>query len=94
MKKTFFLLLFCACLNVSLVPCSSFAQQYKEISAPVVKNMLENENVLVINLLSRLEYDLHHINGSINIPINTLEGSPLLPADLTTPLIFYCMGFR
>ncbi|MEN8256250.1 MAG: rhodanese-like domain-containing protein [Thermodesulfobacteriota bacterium] len=77
-----------------LSPDKGWANPYKEISAPVVKNMLEKENVLVINVLSRVEYDLHHITGSINIPLNKLKTSDKLPADLSTSLIFHCMGFR
>ncbi len=77
-----------------LNPNSVLASKYKEISAPVVKNMLEKGDAVVINLLSRLEYDLHHITGSINIPINELKTSDKLPKDKSTPIIFYCMGFR
>ena len=77
-----------------LAPPSARANQYKEISAPVVKNMLEHDNAVVINVLSRLEYELHHITGSINIPFDELKQSTALPKDLGTPLIFHCMGYR
>ncbi len=66
--------------------------KFRKVTAPEVKEMLQDKKVVIINTLSRLEYELQHIPGSINIPINDIETSNLLPADLSTPLIFYCMG--
>ena len=57
--------------------------------------MMENDpRVVVINALSRIEYDGLHITGSINIPVIDFRNSKLLPADKTTPLILYCMGLE
>lgn len=71
------------------------AEEYTGISAPLLKHMMENDkNVLVVHVLSGIEYEMHHITGSINIPINYLEGSEKLPADKSTPIVFYCMGHR
>lgn len=94
MNQYFFRLALPVVFLLCLLAGPGWAGQFKEISAPVVKNMLEKENVVVINLMSRLEHDLHHITGSINIPINELESSDKLPQDLDTSVIFYCMGFR
>ena len=66
---------------------------YTEISSPLLKHLMEtDERVVVVNVLSRIEYEMHHITGSINIPINKLKDSDRLPADHDTPLVFYCMG--
>ena len=65
---------------------------FSEISAPEVKEMLDREQPVIINVLSALEFELQHIPGSINIPINTLKQSTLLPADKEHPLIVYCMN--
>ncbi|RJX32919.1 MAG: rhodanese-like domain-containing protein [Desulfurivibrio sp.] len=63
------------------------------ITAPEVKNMMENDpRVMVINTLSRIEYNGLHITGSINIPVINFRTSRLLPIDKSTPLILYCMG--
>lgn len=71
------------------------AEEYTGISAPMLKHMMENDRkVVVVNVLSGIEYEMHHITGSINIPINLLEGCDRLPADKNTPLVFYCMGHR
>ncbi len=71
------------------------AEPYTEISAPLLKHLMETDgNVLVVNVLSDIEYEMHHITGSINIPINIIKDSVKLPADKNTPLVFYCMGTR
>lgn len=66
---------------------------YTELSAPEVKEMLNSEQVTIINVLSVLEFGLQHIPGSINIPINTLNATPL-PENKAIPLIFYCMNVK
>lgn len=77
-----------------LLPFSIFAQnvQIFEISAPEVKQMIDQEKPLIVNVLSPLEFKLQHIPGSINIPINTLDKSTLLPVEKDRPLVFYCMN--
>lgn len=65
---------------------------FSEVTAPELKQMLEQEQVFIINNLSPLEFELQHIPGSINIPINRLQNSKLLPADKSAPLVFYCMN--
>lgn len=67
---------------------------WKEISAPQVKGMIENGNVVVIHVLSEIEYNMQHITGSINIPIIKVKTTEKLPKDKETPLVFYCMGKR
>jgi hypothetical protein len=66
--------------------------KFRKVTAPEVKEMIQNKKVVIINTLSSLEHELQHIPGSINIPINQIETSSLLPADLSTTLIFYCMA--
>ncbi len=71
------------------------ATKYRQITAPETKLLLEKEDgVFLINVLSQLEFELHHIPGSISIPIDTLKNSSLLPKDKSNSLIFYCMGVR
>ncbi len=66
--------------------------QYHKITAPEVQGMMKNRDVVIINTLSKLEYELQHIPGSISIPINTLRSPGVLPVNTNTPLIFYCMA--
>ncbi|MBL7204178.1 MAG: rhodanese-like domain-containing protein [Desulfobacteraceae bacterium] len=76
--------------------CSAMAetQTFKKISAPEVKNMFERGNTVLVDVLSKIEYDMQHITGSITIPIIKMETTNKLPKDKDTPLIFYCMGLR
>ncbi|MBF0102959.1 MAG: rhodanese-like domain-containing protein [Desulfobacterales bacterium] len=74
----------------------TFAQtiEYKEITAPEVKSMIDEKKGIVIHVLSKIEYDMQHITGSINIPIIHIKNTDMLPKDMTTPIVFYCMGTR
>ncbi len=65
-----------------------------EISAPEVENMMERDQAVLVHVLSKTEYDMQHIPGSINIPITDLGTTNALPRDKNTPLIFYSMGKR
>lgn len=67
---------------------------YKEISAPEVKSLIEKQKAVVVNLLSKIEYEIQHIPNSINIPIVDMEATDKLPKDKSTPLVLYCMGKR
>lgn len=65
------------------------------LTAPEVRYMVEVEkDALLIHNLSKLEYDIQHIPGSINIPVTDMETTTALPPDKTTRIIFYCMGIE
>lgn len=65
---------------------------YQEIDAVAVKEMMDQGRVTVVFPLSPIEYDHQHIKGSVNIPLEQLEGR--LPDDKTSPLVFYCLGMK
>ncbi len=70
-----------------------YGQGFQYITAPEVKSMIEKDpRAVLINVLSTIEYDGLHITGSINIPITTFRASTLLPKNMDTPIITYCMG--
>ena len=79
-------------LNLCIyTPAQSRESQY--ITAPEVKDLIEKDpRVVLINVLSTIEYDGLHITDSINIPITEFRNSALLPKNLDTPIITYCMG--
>jgi predicted sulfurtransferase len=87
---------------VSAITLFSFSNAYTEdqkvcqdISAPEVKNMLDHGTAMVVHVMSSFEYNIQHIENSINIPINKLmQQKDKLPKDKTFPIIFYCMGKR
>lgn len=70
------------------------AGEVPDLTAPEVKMMVEEQGALLVHVLSRLEFDMQHIPGSINIPITAVSTSDLLPTDKNHPVIFYCMGVR
>jgi len=75
-------------------PMAADSNGFKEISAPEVKNMIEERKAVVVNLLSRLEHEIQHIPDSINIPIIEIETTDKLPQDKNSALVLYCMGKR
>ena len=78
-RRLFF---FAALLMVLLSSGISSALNFKEITAPELKRLLDDKkDVLIINVLSKIEYSMQHIPGSINIPINTMEVTDKLPED-------------
>jgi rhodanese-related sulfurtransferase len=78
-----------------LVVTTAFAEfSPNMISAPEVKQMVENGDTAVIHVLSHIEYLFQHIPGSINIPVDELASSTRLPGDKHKPVVFYCMGQR
>jgi len=97
-NKTFILKIFCICLLSISTYTNVKAEEKsvcKDISAPEVKNMLFNGKALVVHVMSSFEYDIQHIEKSINIPVNKIEEQQeKLPKDKNYPVIFYCMGHR
>lgn len=52
-----------------------------------------NEDFLLINALSPIEFAEMAIKGSVNIPYEHLkQGIEKLPADKSKKLVFYCKG--
>ncbi len=96
MKRAVRNILFPLFLSLLSVPfCSTTqAEKLQEISAPEVKNMLENDQTVLVNVLSRIEYEMQHIPNSINIPISDMKTTVNLPENKATSLIFYGMGKR
>lgn len=87
----FLLLLVSLCLSL---PFPTQAEKIQTLTAPEVKNMVDNGNVVLINTLSAIEFAIQHIPTSINIPVITMKVTDKLPEDTNTRLIFYCMGVR
>ena len=86
-----------AFLTLLFVSSTATSQEsgYIEVTAPEAKIIQEeNNNALIINVLSPLEFEIQRIPKSINIPINTFETTTLLPKDKTIPILTYCMGVR
>lgn len=89
-RPLLFLLTWLCLLNLS----AEDALSAPVITAPEVKQMMERDDALLVHVLSRIEFAMQHISGSINIPIDELKTTDQLPLDKTRNLIFYCMGSR
>ena len=81
-----------ACLLLVAPPARAY--QVRDLTAPEVREMVEEDGALLVHVLSRIEFDMQHIPGSINIPVTALADSDLLPREKDRSLIFYCMGVR
>ena len=87
-------------LALFVLPCTARALEmssegYKEIAAFELKQLLDSgRKVLIVNVLSKIEYDFQHISGSINIPIVQMLTTNRLPADKNTILVFHCLNER
>jgi rhodanese-related sulfurtransferase len=67
---------------------------FKKITAPELKHLIDEGKVTVIHVLSEIEYEMQHIEGSFNIPIVKMNTTDKLPEAKETALVFYCMGTR
>lgn len=97
MKKLQLSIVFCLAsflLGATASSTGAKSEGYKEISAPEVKNMIEERKAVVVNLLSQIEFEIQHIPHSINIPVIDIETTDNLPKDKDTPLVLYCTGKR
>jgi rhodanese-related sulfurtransferase len=79
---------------VTSAPAPAENEEYKKVTAPEVKDMLDGGRAVAVHVLSRIEFEMQHITGSINIPINEMNETDKLPKQRDTPLIFYCMGLK
>ncbi|MBO8157051.1 MAG: rhodanese-like domain-containing protein [Bacillaceae bacterium] len=76
-------------LTFVLVACSSGEADYKTISMDEAKEMIDEENIQVIDVRTKPEYDEGHIPGAVLIPLQELE-SRLNELDKGTPYIIVC----
>lgn len=85
--KKFFLLL----IVLISVGCSNVEGEYKMISGNVAKNMV-NEGAIIMDVRTTTEYDLEHIDGAINIPLDKIDRNSLENAieSYDTNIILYC----
>lgn len=85
-------------VSVAVVAISAIitAQRYKKISAEEVQYLLDSkENVIVVDVRSKEEYDKGHIPGAILLPNSQIQETcpPQLP-NLTDKIIVYCGSGR
>lgn len=63
--------------------------QLKSIDAETLKQWLDQDEIILIDVRERSEYAGEHISGSIMMPLSTFD--PLnLPVNDSKPFVFYC----
>ena len=69
---------------------------YNLISVEQAKDMIKNNEVILIDVRTKNEYDLVNIKGSINIPLNVLtkEIYTKIPDKRTKIMIYCASGYR
>ena len=70
-----------------LLPPPARADQVRDLTAPEVRQLVEEEGALPVHVLSRIEFDMQHLPGSINIPVTEVAASDALPPDRERPLV-------
>lgn len=89
MKKILLIL----CISVLLVGCSNNNNLTKKgtmISVEEVYSLIGNDDVFLLDVRTVQEYHTGHINGSISIPLNTLETISSLEIDKDSKIVVYC----
>lgn len=78
-----------------LVGCTTGARNYKTIAAKEAKEMMDNQEVVIIDVREESEYQEGHIQDSILIPLSTIkEGNTQLPDKDQTVLVYCRSGNR
>lgn len=80
----------CVVCVLMLIALPVVASDWLEVEARDVKQMMEQDDPLVIFPLSRIEFNNLHIVDSLNIPLGRLE--EMLPPERERKLVFYCLG--
>lgn len=62
----------------------------KRISKDELKNKLENGEVNLIEVLSENEFNLGHIKGAVNIPLNRIGTEAKAKFDTHDEIVVYC----
>ena len=92
--RSTFSIVFTAFILLLFTSLELHATPVKTLTAPEVKNMISQGDVVLVNTLSSIEFEIQHIPGSINIPVTHMKNTTKLPKGKNTPIIFYCMGVR
>ncbi len=86
------------CLMATIAGCQQRNEGVRQTSrvndvktASEVKTLMESQRVVVIHTLDAENYRAGHIPGAIHVEYEKMSADQL-PADKSTPLVFYCSG--
>ena len=66
---------------------------YTDVSVSEAKQMIENENILILDVRTQEEFDVSHIEGSTLIPVDDL-GARIDEVPDNTRILVYCRSGR
>lgn len=88
---------FAATDNASLLQDFTMQRGYSEISQNIANALMqERKDIVVIDVRTPEEFAQGHIEGAINIPVETMKDHEQLSAvpDTSTPVLLYCRTGR
>lgn len=98
MRKKLFLILSLAIAIMALTGCSKKEDKstYTKISAEEAKKMMnENEDIIILDVRTKEEYQESHIEGAILIPDNEItEKAESILTDKSATILVYCRSGR
>lgn len=70
---------------------------YRQISQEEAKNMMDNQEVIILDVREQEEYDSGHIPGAVLLPVGTIDSdtaSAVIPETDATVLVYCRSGNR
>ncbi|MBQ7859632.1 MAG: rhodanese-like domain-containing protein [Faecalibacterium sp.] len=83
-----------------LTGCGGSSMQqnsYQQISQQTAKQMMDEEQVLILDVREQEEYDSGHIPGAVLLPVGSIDGesaAAVIPQKDTTVLVYCRSGNR
>jgi rhodanese-related sulfurtransferase len=62
----------------------------REINAKQLQELLDTENVQLVEVLPRREYEEEHLPGALNIPLKAFTQETISQLDRNCAVVVYC----
>lgn len=99
-KRTLAVTLFCFTLLTTATGCVAAdknSTDYRQIAQQQAKQMMDEQDVLVLDVREQDEYDSGHIPGAVLLPVGTITektAAEVIPAKDTVVLVYCRSGNR
>lgn len=95
MKKKWSLICGIALGALLCMTLQAWANDFPDLSASELKARIDSgEEIALVNPLSEIIFNQGFIPGSLNIPLEKIASSPLLPENKDTLIVTYCLGVK
>ena len=93
--KKFLVPLLSLLLALAFLPCQAAESEFEELKVQQVKQLLDSgQDMILLNPVSDIMYNQGFIQGSLNVVLEEIPTSELMPKSLDTLIVTYCMGRR